>query len=78
MTERLGDYVTGTKQTTSSAVDLRSSGKAQVISSSPPKDTIILDRTIDEDSSDGTTSVIVLSPHDYRGDTDESEANRPP
>ena len=61
MTERFGDYIRGTKQIASSAVGLRSS------------ENISLDRHIDEDSSDGVASVIVLSPENNKGDEDETE-----
>ena len=73
VTERFGDYTSGTKQIASSAVGLRSSENTSVPSSSQPTMTISLDRQIDEDSSDGVASVIVLSPDNNKGDEEENE-----
>ena len=73
VTERLGDFATGTKQITSSAIDLRSSSRVPVSSSGPPSATINLNRTIDDNSSGSDSSVIVLSQHNNKGDEDETE-----
>ena len=73
VTERLGDYATGTKQITSSAVDLRSFQTAPIASSGPPKRTIDLDRTIDDNSSGGNSSVIVFSPNNNKGDENDTD-----
>jgi hypothetical protein len=73
ITERLGDYTTGTKQITSSAIDLRSFQNPPVSSSGPPKDTINLNRAIDDNSSGGDSSVIVFSPNDNKGDENDTD-----
>ncbi len=73
VTERLGDYASGTKQIASSAAGLRSSGNISLASSSKPTLTINLDRQIDDNSSSGDSSVIVFSPNNNKGDENDTD-----
>ena len=73
VTERLGDYASGTKQIASSAVGLCSSGNISLASSSTPTLTINLDRQLDDNSSSGDSSVIVFSPNDNKGDENDTD-----
>ena len=73
VTERLGDYATGTKQITSSAIDLRSFQQATVASSIPPTSTINLDREIEDNSSGSDSSVIVFSPQNNKGEENDPD-----
>jgi hypothetical protein len=73
VTERLGDYASGTKQIASSAAGLRSSENMLLSSSSKPILTINLDRKIDDNSSSEDSSVIVFSPIDNKGDGNDAD-----
>ncbi len=73
MTERLGDYASGTKQIASSAAGLRSSGNISLASSSKPTLSINLDRQIDDNSSSGDSSVIIFSPNHNKGDENDTD-----
>jgi hypothetical protein len=73
VTERLGDYTKGKKQIASSAVALSSSIKVPIPSSSQPTVIINLNRTIEDNSSDGEASVILPSPENNKGDKNKCD-----